>query len=172
MAEGNRKARFIHPPNILREKVGYGGIEPERLEKAEVFLVENPIDFRPYAREFLGQIDAVIAELEANIIDRERALSAIRRPVMELKAHGAMFNYRLISDIADIVLNFIENIHEMNDDAFDILDVHHKSLDVIVSNELVGNGGMVGKSLADELFFACERYYKKHGVSPQNVISI
>ena len=93
----------------------------------------------------------------------------LSRPVMELKGNGGMFGYRLITEIADIVLNFLENISELNEDVFEILEVHQKTLKIIIANKLAGDGGRVGKELAQELFKACNRYYKKYDIKPMGV---
>ena len=161
---GKAKARYIDPPNTLREKVGYGGIEDNRISRAEEFIAKNPVDFTPHATDIMARLDAVLAEARAGKIKGQEATDKISRPIMELKANGGMFQYVLISEIADIVLNFLENIDEMNEDVFEIIDAHQNTLSVIVTNKLKGSGGTEGRALAKELYQACNRYYRKHGV--------
>src|SRR5690606_34435006 len=86
----------------------------------------------------------------------------IAGPVMELKANGAMFEYPLISDVAGILLNFLENLQDLNDDALEIVKVHRRTLHVIVTSRLRGTGGRDGQALLQELVDACERYFKKY----------
>lgn len=169
MAKDKKKAKFINPPNRLREKVGFGGIDPKRLKKGHAFIVSNAFDFEPYARNFLDILETSMQEIRDGKIEGKEAIDKLSRPVMELKGNGGMFNYRLISEIADIVLNFLENIDTINDDVFEILDVHQKALKIIIANKLTGEGGQVGKELAQELFRACNRFYKKYDIKPQGV---
>ena len=82
---------------------------------------------------------------------------------MELKANGAMFEYPLISAVAGVLLNFLEVIPELNDDALDIVAVHRSTLNVIVTGKLRGGGGNDGAALLQELADACDRYFKKYG---------
>ena len=82
---------------------------------------------------------------------------------MHLKANGGMFQYHLISDIADICLQFLEAIEEYNDEAIEIIKAHEQTIQIILDNKLKGNGGKEGYELVKELHQACSRYFKKHG---------
>jgi len=161
-----KKPKFITPPNRLREKVGYGGIKADLLEKGQDFVEKNKLDFEPYARQFLSILDKHIADIKAGKMDRETSLAVLHVPIMELKASGGMFHYTLISRIAAIVLDFLESIEELNEDALNIIDVHQETLKVIVDNKLAGSGGKTGEALEKELFNACQRYYKKYKITP------
>ncbi len=161
------KARFIDPPNILRQKIGRGGIEPLRIERADSFIDENPTDFGPYAFEFMARLDEIVKKAKSGKIKDKQAIDMLTQPIMELKANGGMFKYMLVTHIADIVLNFLENIDKLDDDVFEIIAAHQNALTVIVTNKLRGGGGKEGKALSDELDNACKRYYKKHHVAPR-----
>lgn len=158
----DNEVRVITPRNILREKIGYGGLDPVIIEKAEELIAKADLDFVPYARTFLERIEkAVAAAKSANSRDRD-AINAIVRPVMELKANGGMFGHALISEIADILLDFLEGLDTLNDDAIEIVDVHHRTLTAIVLSGMKGSGGKEGLALAKELHSACQRYQKKY----------
>ncbi len=159
-----QKARYIDPPNILRQKVGAGGIDPLRLTRGEEYIDNNDMDFTPYAQEIMQRLNDIMAEAKAGKIKGKSAVDLLTRPIMELKANGGMFRYMLVSEIADIVLNFLESIDKLDADAFDILDAHQNTLHVIISNKLQGGGGKEGRALALELYEACKRYFKKHNV--------
>jgi hypothetical protein len=82
---------------------------------------------------------------------------------MEMKSSAAMFKYGLASEIASVVLDFLESVDELNDDGFNIVDVHYQTLEAIIRLKLTGYGGKQGKVMADELYAACRRYEKKYG---------
>ncbi len=164
ISEQKPRVRFINPPNVLKQKVGGGGIDPKRLEKAQNFIDENKLEFEPYAENYLETINAVIANYKAGKLDDRTAIDDMIRPIMQLKANGGMFKYSLISDIADIVLLFLENIDTLNDEAISVVLVHQKTLQVIIGNKLRGTGGQEGTILARELEKACLRYYKKYKI--------
>jgi len=159
---------IITPRNFLREKIGFGGLDPLIMERAEEYIKTNGIDYQPFARELMGTLDTAIESAQAKKIRDRAIINSIAAPIMRLKGSGGMFQYPLISEIADIVLNFLEGLDSLNDDAFDILAVHQKILSAIIAGNLTGDGGKTGRALANELYSACARYNKKHGVAEKN----
>ena len=164
--DNSGKVRFFNPPNVLREKVGYGGLDPQLLDKAQTFLDKNDLDFAPYAEGYLKRLGQAIAQIKAGKLKGQAAIDAMVRPIMELKANGGMFRYRLVTEIAGVILNFLEDVEELNKDAVQLVEVHYQTIYVIVSNGLRGDGGAEGRQLAEELYDACVRYYNKYeGIS-------
>ena len=160
---GKSKARYHIPPNVLRDKCGRGGINPDVLSMAQKVIDENELDFVPFAERFLERIDKAIANARNSTIRGRDVINTITGPVMELKANGAMFEYPLVSDVAAVLLNFLEDMKELNEDAMGIIAVHRRTLNVIITSRLRGTGGKDGMALLQELADACDRYYKKHG---------
>ena len=161
------KAKFHTPPNVLREKCGYGGLDAVRINQAEKFIDTNELDFIPYATAMMDKLNVIIADVKSGKLKGEEASDRLTRPIMELKANGGMFRYMLVTEIAGIVLNFLENVGKVDGDVFEIIDAHQNTLSVILTNRLQGGGGAEGKALADELYKACNRYYKKHKIKPK-----
>ena len=164
---GSKQVKFIDPPNLLQQKVGKGGIDPLRLKRADEFIDENPVDFTNYATDIMGRLDIIFVDAQEGKVSGKKAVDRITRPIMELKANGGMFKYTLVSEIAGIVLNFMENIDELDDDVYDIIRAHQNTLSIIIDNKLKGSGGREGRALAEELYGACRRYYKKHNIKPR-----
>ena len=166
MAE-KKKAKFIEPPNVLKQKVGDGGMDQLRLQRAEDYIDDNPADFRNIAFTLMEQLEKLIKAGKSGKISGRKGVDMLTHPIMELKATGGMFRYMLVSEIADIVLNFLENIDELNEDVFEIIDAHQNTLNIIINNKLQGTGGVEGRALAQELYGACRRYYTKYKVKPR-----
>jgi len=165
MTTGTDKAknpRFIKPPNVLKQKVGHGGIDPNLLEKSQHFIENIDIDFAPYAKNHLDQLVNAISAIKAGKFSVEEAREKLTAPIMQLKANGGMFRYQLISDVADIALQFIERVGEINEDCIDVLMAHEKTINIIVQNKLTGDGGREGYALVKELDQACKRYFSRH----------
>ena len=152
--------KFITPPNKLKAKVGGGGIAPERLKQAQNFINNNSVDFIPHAKTFLDLVTefAVEAKNSREEFDRHK----LSQPIMHLKANGGMFKYALITQVADICLRFVETIHDMNDDAYQVIQAHVNTISIIINNKMTGNGGAEGAALIKELEKACHRYLDKH----------
>lgn len=158
-----KKPKFYNPQNALRLKAGYGGIDPVVMDRAETFIQSNDVNFTEIAKGILDRLDKIVASVKKGNQRSKDGINNIVAPIMELKANGAMFKFALLSDVADIALDFLENIEYLNDDALDIVDIHQKSLRIIVASQLRGSGGKQGDILIAELVDACRRYHKKHG---------
>ena len=164
MNKKRAKPRFINPPNKLKVKVGSGGISDALIKKGQdaIDIVQAKLEFDPYAQQFLSQINAQIkAAKEVGEDHRGEFQDALAGPVMQLKANGAMFGYDLISEIADIALNFIEEIEILDNEGIEVVQAHERAIQVILQNKLKGNAGNAGYELATELDALCQRYFKK-----------
>ena len=166
MDEQQQAPKFIDPPNSLKIKVGHGGISPDLIKKSQDYIESNPIDFAPYAQEFLDQIaDHLKRITNDNKLQKDRQfIGKISEPIMGLKANGGMFNYPLISMIADVALQFVDIAGEINEDGIEILKAHNSSISLILASKLKGYAGPEGEKITDELQEACNRYFKKYNL--------
>lgn len=160
------KANFIDPPNILRQKVGYGGVVPDVIEKAQAYIQSNKTDFRPIAVDILERFETLVERAAREKAYDKSMINEITGPIMELKANGRMFRFSLLSEVAEILLNFLENIPHLDDDTFEVMAAHKNTIEVILKNNLSGDGGKEGLALSKELYAACTRYYRKHDITP------
>jgi hypothetical protein len=159
-----KKTRFLNPPNYLKQKVGSGGLPEKVLLQADKIMEQNNLDFSVYVKKFLDHIDVTVSQaLKSEFRTHEHVLSIVY-PVMQLKAHGGMFGYQLISEISANLLMFLENIHVLDDDAAEIVRVHYNTLLMLSNNDIRGLGGAEGYNLLSELQGVCDRYYKKHNI--------
>lgn len=156
------KVRFITPPNTLKQKVGSGGISEDRMIKSQQFMDNVDVDFAPYADQFLKQLASNVETVKSGNDNYADVKDALVSPIMQLKANGGLFRYDLVSHLADIALNFLETIDDLNDDAIKVLKAHENTIKIIVNNKLTGHGGKEGDALVKELDGACKRYFSKH----------
>jgi hypothetical protein len=156
----------FYPPNTIKEKVGEGGIDPAIINLAQVRMNAIKIDFEPYAQDFLGIIQQNILLLrqtkQSNFSRDSAEIKAITDAIMNIKSNSGMFHYVLLSQIASSALNFIENINIINNASLSLIDIYYKTMQIIVTHEILGDGSRYGKSLIDELSYACHRYHKKY----------
>lgn len=157
----SQSVRFINPPNILKQKVGTGGIDTKLLDQSQSLIDNAEIDFAPYAQQFLDDITKCIEESE-HTGSFNSVRDDITEAVMQLKGNGGMFRYQLLSDVADIALQFLETTDEFNPDSLKVLKAHENALQVIIKGQLKGTGGREGTALVQELHDMCQRYFKKH----------
>ncbi|MGB4056910.1 MAG: hypothetical protein WBK77_02360 [Alphaproteobacteria bacterium] len=160
-----KKPRFINPPNVLKKKVGSGGIDEKLIVKSQDFVNNADIDFIPYAENFLKEFSQALREAEKGS-DFKSSREKIITPIMQMKAGGGMFKYQLVSEVADTAMQFLDavDVENVNNETFDILRAHENTLKVIVLNKLKGNGGREGFALIQELDKACKRYFTKYKI--------
>jgi hypothetical protein len=155
--------RFISPPNLLKEKVGEGGIPAHLLLKAQKEIEENKHNLKPFAEDCLTKLIGCVEH--GRLHPADITVQDFMKLVMPLKANGAMFQYGLITMTADVILRFLDQVNHINQDALNILEMHNNILAVILKKEFTGTGGKQGQILTDELQMACSRYYKKYKIS-------
>ncbi len=159
-----RNAKFITPPNVLKAKVGYGGLSDAVLERAQNVLENNTEDFRPLGELYLKQMkDGIdyVAKL-GRPTNEEEDIARILFPCVQLKANGGMFHYPLITRIAERFVQFMEVVEKLDAETLDITLAFYTTLKIVINGEIRGDGGPKGNALVEELNGACMRYFEKH----------
>lgn len=148
---------------MLQAKVGTGNISEEQLSKMQKVLDGAHADFNGMAVQLLNELQIALQNAGEGNGDKKALIAAMTEPVMQIKANASMFGYQLAGNLANIALNFLENINEIDKGVIDVVNAHHKTLTLIVKNKMSGNGGDHGERLAAELKDACKRYFAKKG---------
>jgi hypothetical protein len=158
-----RKAEYINPPNILKAKVGSGGLSEDILEKAQQLLENNTVDFLPLGELYLSNLMKGIenAKNAHPDDDGEHIISLMLYPSMQLKANGGMFHYQLVTLIADKLIQFLEVIHEADIESIEIVMAFHTTIRAVILGRISGDGGRHGIELLSALDEACLRYFDK-----------
>ncbi len=159
-----RNAEFINPPNILKAKVGSGGLNAQIIDRAQKLLENHTIDFTPLAEIYLEQMENGINNAK-NIKESsecEDRISEILFPCVQLKSNGAMFHYPLITRIADRFVQFMEVVERLDKETIEIAQAFHTTMKIVVAGQIKNDGGEQGDALVEELNSACMRYFEKH----------
>jgi hypothetical protein len=155
-----RHAELLSPPNMLKEKVGSGGLDENVIAKAQALLEDNKVDFKPIADMLIEVLNEAVQNAKSGAVKGEAAIEAVIYPAMQLKAQGAMFHYPLVTEISNILVNFLETVTDIDKDVLDIVVAHKMAINAVVAGKIQGDGGRTGKDLRDALMDACNRYYK------------
>lgn len=155
-----RKAELITPPNSIKAKVGSGGIDVNVINKAQALLENNTVDFQPIAAMLMELLNEAITDAKNGNIKGEAAIEGMIYPAMQMKAQGTMFHYPLVTEVSNILVNFLETVTNVDKDVLDIVVAHKMSINAVLASQIKGDGGKVGKDLRDALMDACNRYYK------------
>lgn len=157
-----KKPKFFDPDIRLKKKVGNTPFKKEKVNKADTFIEKNEVDFKPMAKEQLKKMRAILDKARKKPDNQKQIVEDLTQPVMELKANAATFKYPLISQMMNILLNFLETLEELNDDALDVAEVNYKTVKVILSHDMKGTSDKRGDLFVKELDSAIQRYRKKH----------
>ena len=162
----DKKNKMIQVPNVLKDKAGEGGEAPiMAIKEAQMFMTNNEIDFKPMAARHLKQIDADFKSFQ-NADDKKEKddyLKKIIENIMQIKAHGGMFHYQIMSNIANVVLHFLDSITEYHPELYQIIEAHNNSIRIVIKRNIKGDGGMQGQAIMEELQNVTKRYQKKYG---------
>lgn len=161
---------YVKPRNILREKVGFGGIPKKLLIAAEKVLKEFEFDFQTFGNELLERFRCSIEEAHDAYRNKEKEEEQIKHlllfslaNVMEIKANGGMFGAPVMSQTADISLIFLEKIDQINEDTFELLKIHYRVLHLVHTKQIKDLKTPEASALITELRRASERYFSKYG---------
>jgi hypothetical protein len=161
-----RKAELISPPNVLKKKMGTGGIDEMSLIRAQEALEKDTTDFKPIAIELIKLLEEGIEAAKNGSAPLEPTIEMMIYPAMQLKAQGGMFRYPLITLIGDILINFLETVTEINKDMLDIVTAHKMAISVVIAMNITGDSDKKGQELRESLLGACTRYYKTREKTP------
>lgn len=139
-------------------KIGPGELDPETIARSQRVMDENRIDFVPLARKYLAELEEDIAKIKGIENVTPRHLRDISASVMQIKANARIFKYDRLGDLAAVMLNFIENLKEIDREVLSIIEAHDRSLRLLVDREISGDGGNIGLTFQKELEDVCVRY--------------
>lgn len=154
----------------LMTKIGMGNLDPSAIAKSQQIMDENRIDFVPLAQKYLEQLNKDILKIRTADTKTTHQLQDLSASVMQIKANARIFKYDRLGDLAGIMLNFIENLKEVDDEVMRIIEAHDQSLRILVNNEISGDGGDVGENFQQELESVCSRYAKTRAENQKRLL--
>ena len=154
-----RKATIVTPPNEIKKKMGSGGIDEADLQAARDYLDHNTVDFKPLGAGLVDTLRQVARQILDGKIKGEPAIEALLFPAAQLKAQGALFHYPLVSNIAEILVDFLETVLDADKDVLDVVDVHAVAISYVLKIKQADDSHSLDKALEASLIKACKRYY-------------
>jgi len=164
----NKKAKLIKPENTLKKKAGNGGFNETDLVKAQTMIQTNEIDFRPLGEEMLKELNTIMAGIKAGNIPQSDYFDLLMYPLMQLKSQGALFRYPSVTHMSQILLDLLENIKEIDENALEIVGAYAKSLRAMLTLQIKDVEAKAAKELCTALADACDRYFKLQDKLQQN----
>src|SRR5258705_12258660 len=93
-----RPIEIFTPPNVLKAKLGDGGLDPSAVTRAEQALADLQGEFAGWVRHDVNRlIEAGAGHAKQRDVE---TLSNVYRAAHDLKGHGTTFGFPLISRVA------------------------------------------------------------------------
>ncbi len=159
-----KRAQFFKPPNVLKAKVGSGGLPPETLHKAQKVFDAHTQDFEPLGEIYLQALLNGIQDAEIGFSDdsNETIIARILYPAIQIKANAGMFQFPLIAQMAAKMIVFLERSKNINADMLEVCFAFYTAMNGALITKKRGQTGKAGQALLKELSDACARYFDKH----------
>ena len=126
--EKGGKVEIIHPPNLLKMKVGSGGVDPDRIAKAEAAVAELAESYIDWALKDLAELQARFAAIRAETADPRQRVLDLFQTAHDMKGQGATFGYPLVTQVAKHLCHYVEGqlerdqLPDLTIDTFDVKD--------------------------------------------------
>jgi hypothetical protein len=153
-----QKTQIVTPPNRLRPKVsGSGPISPEMVTRAKEAVASLAPAFAELMAKDVAKVAALYAEGLADPSRRLEIAKAIFEVTHDLRGQAGTFDYPLITRVGSSLCRFIENLKECDDACFEVIGVHVEALDGVLRNAIRGDGGPLGREIANGLELAVKK---------------
>lgn len=144
-------AKFINAPNTLRTaKRGKGRakLDPKVLQRAEMVVEKIQAEYSDWAEEDLVALDGVLKELKSGGDDQQAPLKTLYRLSLDMKGQGGSFGYRMMSEVAGRLNDFIANrtaLLSVLD--IEVVEAHIAALHALYRQNVRDDGGKMGTAL-------------------------
>ncbi|MCB9996002.1 MAG: hypothetical protein H6869_06150 [Rhodospirillales bacterium] len=152
------KPRKIKASYELQNKVGMGPIDEKKVAAAQAMMDTSTVDFIVIARPELDQLHTVITAAKAGKDYSAETMTAIKTPIMNLKANAGTFKYSFISDLTGSVLMLFEGLDKADKKVLQVADVLHKTILLSLAYQLSGDGGEPGQALLATFQELCMKF--------------
>ncbi len=160
-----------HHPDIipaskdLQTRIGTGTIDQAAIKRSEQAMILHRPDFIKVAAPILNSLRRSLKQINPH--DRTSLLPTLLiEPIIDLKGMGRMFGYDLVTDLANVMLAFLDVIPHLDADVMELLYAHERTLRALVNRKMNGHGGASGTTLVRELKEACNRYLRQQKLPP------
>ena len=158
----DNETRIVHAPNLLRAKVGGGGIDNNKLRAAKEAIAGLTTEYIQRVDGDLDRMDALASELAAAADDaaRSESVEAVYAIVHEMRGEAGTFGYPLASKIGNMLCRYVDALAEPHMADARVVRHHCDSLRAIVKHDITGDGGEVGQALIKDLTALVQRLSK------------
>ncbi|WP_114391722.1 hypothetical protein [Oleisolibacter albus] len=161
--ESKPRVEIIHRPNTLREKVGGsadgkpGRIDPVALSRASLHVSRLAEAHKTQTRIDLTELQAAFQAAMAAPDQRAAHLRRVFKISDGILTLGKTFGYDLLSDVANALNHLLIDLEAPTAAQLQVVALHIDAMQLIVRDDMKGDGGNTGQALAQSLALAREK---------------
>lgn len=148
--------RILPPSYALKEKIGMNVnlheiFTPERIAAAQKAIDDTQAEFVGWATKYLVELEDAYRGMAADLGNASVQIEEIRKIAFSLKSQAGTFGYPLGSEVAKSLYKFLGEKRKYNTDNIVVVRKHIDALQVILQQNIQGEGGVMGNELMDNL---------------------
>lgn len=162
----DEETHILPPDYSIKKKIGMDVdlrkiFTPERIQVAQKAIDDTQSDFVSWAQKDLAELEHAYRTLQQEIGNSSpSSLQKIRKIAFSLKSQSGTFGFQLGSDVADSLYSYI-NQHDIDDENIQVIRKHIDALQVILQQNIQGDGQQIGAELKDNLNKLIAKFDKK-----------
>ena len=147
----------------LRNRIGeHTTITQTQIEKAEELIGNGMVDYSPYVFDCLEDILMTVQDVRNGGNDMDDLFyDRVIIPLVQIKGQAAMFGNPVASQLAHIVVNFMEHYHRLDNDVLKIIEACCHSIRISYTKDIKDLASSKAQLLISELQYAMKRYNHK-----------
>ena len=153
MAEQDKKAEIIIPPNTLQLKVGtLGGrftIDPKIIQQAEKAVENLRVEFDSWLSLDIGSLNNAYAAFVKDSTAENAAV--LFRAAHDLRGQAQTFEYPLIARITGSLSKLMEGMQTLESVPLPLVAAHVNAVHVIHRDKIKDASNLIALTLAEEL---------------------
>jgi hypothetical protein len=158
-------AKIIESPLDLKSKVsGSGAISAEMLARADSAIAEIAVEYPSLALQDIDELAALVETAASDQSQRDRWIEQIYEASDEIRGLGTMFNYPLITSIADSLCSITEHAEVIDEKGIEIARAHLEAMHAVIVNKVTGDENEIGQQIASALETAVNKHAEFTGL--------
>ncbi len=158
-------AKIIESPLDLKSKVSGGGaVSAEMLARADSAIAEIAVEYPNLALQDIDKLAAIVETAASEPSQRDHWIEQIYEASDEIRGLGTMFNYPLITSIADSLCSITEHADAFDDKGIEIARAHLEAMHAVIVNKVTGDENEIGQQIASALEAAVNKHAEYSGL--------
>jgi hypothetical protein len=151
----------IKPSFKLKRKVGPAAgttFNAKVIEKAEKSIASMSGDYLKKVSIDISGLRSLTEQAQGGKQDCRSVLEKIANQAREIKGQGGTFGFPLLTRISDSLYQFTNPMTTLNQKRATVISAHLDAMLLVVSQQIKGDGGVLGQELCKSLDTAIEKF--------------